>query len=173
MATSKDCNDYVAELSKQWPDRFAGLATLPMQNVEAAIVELERSMNQLGLKGAQINDHVNGRTLDEPEFLPFWQAAEQLGALILFHQVENDTIVNFRTSSYNLGNSIGNLADRTVTFASLVFGGVMDRYPELKVCLAHGGGYTCFGSGRLDRGWQVMPTLMTCGFDHEQLGTSR
>ncbi len=112
-------------------------------------------MSQLGLKGAQINDHVNGRTLDEPEFLPFWQAAKQLGALILFHQVENDTVVNFRTSSYNLGNSIGNLADRTVTFASLVFGGVMDRYPELKLCLAHGGGYTCFGAGRLDRGWQV------------------
>ena len=155
VATSKDCNDYVAELSRQWPDRFAGLATLPMQDLEAAIVELERSMNQLGLKGAQINDHVNGRTLDEPEFLPFWQAAEQLGALILFHQVENDTIVNFRTSSYNRGNSIGNLADRTVTFASLVFGGVMDRYPELKICLAHGGGYTCFGAGRLDRGWQV------------------
>jgi len=155
VATSEDCNNYVAELVKAWPERFAGLATLPMQNVEAAIAELERCMTQLGLKGAQINDHVNGRTLGEPEFLPFWQAVEQLGALILFHQVENDTVVNLRTSSYSLGNTIGNLADRTVTFASLVFGGVMDKHPDLKICLAHGGGYTCFGAGRLDRGWQV------------------
>ena len=155
VATSQDCNNYMAELSREWPERFSGLATLPMQDVEAAIVELERSMTQLGLKGAQINDHVNGRTPDEPEFLPFWAAAEQLGALILFHQVENDTIVSYRTSGYGLGNSIGNLADRTVTFASLVFGGVMDRHPGLRVCFAHGGGYACFGAGRMDRGWQV------------------
>ena len=154
-ATSKDCNDYVAELVKDHPRRFAGLATLPMQDVKAAIAELERSMTQLGLKGAQINDHVNGRTLEEPEFTPFWQAVEQLGALILFHQVENDTIVEPRTSKYGLGNSIGNYADRTVTFATLVFGGVLDKFPDLKLCLAHGGGFTCFGAGRMDRGWQV------------------
>ncbi len=157
VATSRDCNDYVAKLTKEWPSRFAGLATLPMQNVEAAIAELERSVNELGLKGAQINDHINGHCLDEPQFLPFWDAAERLGALILFHQVENDTVVNNRTSSYNLGNSIGNLADRTVTFASLVYGGVMDKHPDLKVCFAHGGGFATFGAGRLDRGWQVRP----------------
>ncbi|MCH7746167.1 MAG: amidohydrolase [Chloroflexi bacterium] len=155
VATSEDCNNYVAELVKAWPTRFAGLATLPMQNVEAAIAELERCVTQLGLKGAQINDHVNGRTLGEPEFLPFWQAVERLDAFILFHQVENDTVVNVRTSSYSLSNTIGNLADRTVTYASLVFSGVMDKHPDLKICLAHGGGYTCFGAGRLDRGWQV------------------
>jgi aminocarboxymuconate-semialdehyde decarboxylase len=155
-ATSKDCNDDVAELVKTWPQRFAGLATLPMQNVEAAITELERSMVQLGLKGAMINDQVNGRTLDQPEFLPFWRAAEQLGALILFHQEGNNTIVAPRDNhNYGLDNAIGNLADRVVTFVSLVFGGVMDQYPDLKICLAHGGGYTCFGAGRLDRGWQV------------------
>jgi len=153
--TCRDCNDYVAEQCKAWPDRFLGLATLPMQDVKAAIAELERSVRDLGLKGAQINDHVNGRTLEEPEFLPFWESVEQLGALIFFHQVENDTMVEPRTSKYGLGNSIGNLADRTVTFASLVFGGVMDRFPDLKVCLAHGGGFTCFGAGRMDRGWQV------------------
>jgi aminocarboxymuconate-semialdehyde decarboxylase len=155
-ATAKDCNDYVAELAKTWPQRFNGLATLPMQDVEAAIGELERAMSQLGLKGAMINDHVNGRTLDELEFLPFWQAAEELGALILFHQAGNDTIVAPRDKrNYGLDNAIGNLADRVVTFASLVFGGIMDRHPNLKVCLAHGGGDTCFGAGRLDRGWQV------------------
>ena len=153
-ATCRDCNDYIAEQVTARPQRFAGLATLPMQDVSAAIGELERSM-QLGLKGAQINDHVNGRTLEEPEFRPFWQAVEQLGAMILFHQVENDTIVESRTSKYGLGNAIGNHADRTLTFATLVFGGVLDQFPDLKLCLAHGGGFTCFGAGRMDRGWQV------------------
>ena len=70
----------------QWPERFAGLGTLPMQDVNAAIAELERIMVSLGFKGAMINDHINGQSLDAPEFLPFWKAAEQLGALILFHQ---------------------------------------------------------------------------------------
>lgn len=154
LATSRDCNDYVADLVKAHPQRFAGLATLPMQDVASAISELERSM-KLGLKGAQINDHVNGRTLDEPEFASFWHAAEQLGALIFFHQVENDTIVEPRTRKFGLGNSIGNHADRTVTFAALVFGGVLDKFPDLKLCLAHGGGFTCYGAGRMDRGWQV------------------
>ena len=154
IATCKDCNDYVVEMVKARPQRFAGLATLPMQDIGAAISELERSMN-LGLKGAQINDHVNGRTYDEPEFTPFWQAVEQMGALILFHQVENETMVEARTRKYGLGNAIGNPADRVVTFASLVFGGVMDKFPDLKLCLAHGGGFTCYGAARMDRGWQV------------------
>ena len=155
VATSKDCNDHISDLVKAHPKRFAGLGTLPMQDVNAAIAELERTMNQLGFKGAMINDQINGRALDEPEYLPFWKAAEQMGALIFFHQVENETMVEARTTKYGLGNSIGNLADRTVAFASLVFGGVMDKCPDLKVCFAHGGGYTCFGAGRMDRGWQV------------------
>ena len=154
IATSRDCNDDVAQMTRTWPDRFSGLATLPMQDVKAAVAELERAMTQLGLKGAMINDHVNNKTFDEPEFLPFWGAAEQLGALICFHQ-ENETLVSNRTTKYQLFNSVGNLVDRTVTFATLVFGGVMDRFPDLKILLMHGGGYTCFGLGRMDRGWQV------------------
>lgn len=155
IATSKDCNDYIAELAKRWPQRFAGIATLPMQDVGAAITELQRSM-EIGLKGAQINDQVNGRTLDEPEFDPFWKAAEELGALIFFHQKGDDTVVKPRDiHGYHIDNSIGNLADRTITFACMVFGGVMDKYPDLKVCFGHGGGFACFGAGRMDRGWQV------------------
>ncbi len=150
---TEECNDYVAQLVKDRPDRFAGFTTLPMQDIPAAIAELERGMN-MGLKGAMIGDHVNGRTFDEPEFSPFWKAAEQCGAVILVHQ-GGDTIVTPRSNRYHLPNTIGNLGDRAVTFASLVFGGVMDACPDLKVCLCHGGGYTCFGIGRMDRGWQV------------------
>ena len=117
IATSKDSNDEISQMTKTWPDRFAGLATLPMQDVKAAITELERVMVHLDFKGAMINDHVNGRTLDEPEFLSFWKAAEQLGALILFHQ-GGETIVSSRMKRDHLPNTIGNLADRTITFAS-------------------------------------------------------
>jgi aminocarboxymuconate-semialdehyde decarboxylase len=155
-AMARECNDYVAQLARDYPDRFSGFCTLPMQDITAAIAELERGVVQLGLKGAMIGDHVNGRTYDEPDFLPFWQAVEHLGAVMLVHQ-GGPTVVSQRTSRYHLPNTIGNLADRAVTFASLVFGGVMDRCPDLKVCLCHGGGYTCFGIGRMDRGWQVRP----------------
>jgi aminocarboxymuconate-semialdehyde decarboxylase len=75
-----------------------------------------------------------------------------LGALLFVHQ-GGPTVVSPRVDRYHLPNTIGNLADRAVTFASLVFGGVMDKCPDLKMCLAHGGGYTCFGIGRMDRGW--------------------
>ena len=150
---ARECNDYVAQLAKDRPDRFSGFATLPMQDVPAAAAELERGMG-LGLKGAMIGDHVNGKTFDEPEFMPLWKAAEASGAVLLIHQ-GGDTIVSPRTGRYHLPNTIGNLADRAVTFASFVFGGVMDACPDLRVCLCHGGGYTCYGIGRMDRGWQV------------------
>jgi aminocarboxymuconate-semialdehyde decarboxylase len=156
VATSHDANNEIRDMITSWPDRFAGLATLPMQDVPAAIAELERVMIQLGFKGAMINDQVNGRTLDDPMFLPFWKAAEQLGALILFHQ-GGGTIVSSRMPRYHLPNTIGNLVERTVTFATLVFGGVMDACPDLKVCFSHGGGYTCYGIGRMDYGWRTRP----------------
>jgi len=154
-AMAHDCNDYVAQLTKDHPDRFSGFATLPMQDVAASVAELERSMN-MGLKGAMIGDQVNGKTFDEPEFMPLWKSAEASGAVMLIHQGGN-TIVSPRSNRYHLPNTIGNLADRAVTFASFVFGGVMDRYPNLKICLCHGGGYACYGIGRMDRGWQVRP----------------
>ena len=154
VAIATDCNNEVHQMTLDYPERLAGLATLPMQDVRAAIAELERAVTTLGFKGAMINDHVNGRTYDDPAFLPFWRAAEQMGAVLLIHQA-NPTMVAPRIDRYHLPNTIGNLAERAVTFASFVFGGVMDQCPDLKVCLAHGGGYTCFGAGRMDRGWLV------------------
>ena len=156
VATSQDSNNEIADMVKAWPDRFAGLATLPMQDVGAAITELERVMGLPGFNGAMIDDKINGRTLDEPEFLPFWKTAERSGALILFHQA-GETVVSSRIRRYHLPNTIGNLADRAVTFGTLVFGGVMDACPDLKICLSHGGGYTCQGIGRMDRGWLTRP----------------
>ncbi len=154
VATSTAINDEIAGMTRQWPQRFSGLATVPMQDVKVAVSELERCMTQLGLKGVEINDHINGRTLEEPEFRPFWKAAEQMGAVVFFHQA-GETMVAARSKRYHLPNSIGNLADRAVTFATLVHGGVMDAHPDLKIVLGHGGGYTCYGIGRMDHGWKV------------------
>lgn len=160
IAIAQECNNEVATMTRDHPNRFMGLCNLPMQDASASIDELERGMAELGLQGAMINDHVNGNTYDDPDFRPFWQAAERLGALIFIHQGD-PTLVTARSENYHLFNTIGNLVDRTVTFASLVFGGVMDRFPDLKICLAHGGGYACFGIGRMNRGWQVRPEART------------
>ncbi len=153
-AIARDCNDEIYQMTLDYPERLAGLATLPMQDAGLTVAELERAVVQLGFKGAMIGDQVNGKTFDEPEFFPIWKAAEEMGALIFIHQ-GGQTIGSERQPRYHVRNTIGNLADRVVTFAAFTFGGVMDQFPDLKICLAHGGGYACFGAGRMDRGWQV------------------
>ena len=151
----RECNEEVHQMTMDYPERFKGFAQIPMQDVNTAIAELEYAVTQLGLVGAMINDTANGLPYDDPSLLPLWQAAEQMGAILFIHQQGGDTLVTPRSNRYHLPNTIGNLVDRAVTFASFVFGGVMDKCPDLKICLAHAGGYTCFGVGRMDRGWQV------------------
>jgi aminocarboxymuconate-semialdehyde decarboxylase len=147
---ARECNDEIAEIILEHPGRFSGLGTLPMQDVASAIAEMERVVEVLGLEGVIINDHVAGRTYDEPEFLPFFRAAEELGAILFFHQ-GGGTLVNQRTNRYKLGNAVGNLTERILAFSALVFGGVVDRFPDLRLLLAHAGGYTAFGAPRLDK----------------------
>ncbi len=151
----RECNEEVHQMTMDYPERFKGFAQIPMQDVNTAIAELEYAVTQLGLVGAMINDTANGLPYDDPSLLPLWRAAEQMGAILFIHQQGGDTLVTPRSNRYHLPNTIGNLVDRAVTFASFVFGGVMDKCPDLKICLAHAGGYTCFGVGRMDRGWQV------------------
>jgi aminocarboxymuconate-semialdehyde decarboxylase len=115
---------------------------------------MSRAMGEQGFKGITIGDHVNGVTLDEPQFYPFWQAVEELGAVVFFHQA-SATVVENRTERYGIPNVIGNLTERAITFATLVYGGIMDRYPDLKLCLGHAGGYTAFGAARMDKGWRA------------------
>lgn len=151
---ARACNEEIGAMMHDHPDRFTGLATVPMQNVDMAIAEMEFAMSKLDYRGVTINDHVNGVTFDDPTFYPFWEAVESLGAVVFFHQC-GPTLVKARTSRYALPNSIGNLADRAVTFGTLVFGGIMDRYPDLKICLGHAGGYSAFGAARMDKTWRA------------------
>jgi aminocarboxymuconate-semialdehyde decarboxylase len=152
---ARDVNDEIAEMTRQWPQRFAGLATLPVQDVSAAIAELERAVHVLGLKGAELDMVVNGATWDEPQFLPLFKAAEAMGAVLFFHPQPQDNLALQRTDRYGLANSIGVTVEDALLVATLIFGGILDACPALKVCIAHGGGPACFGMGRMDRGWQV------------------
>lgn len=153
-----ECNDEVAEMMRAHPTRFMGLGTLPMQDPARAITEAERGIRELGLRGFMIDDHVNNLTYDHPQFDPFWAAAETLGAFIFIHQYA-PTSVTYRTKSFFLTNSIGNLVDRTITFACFVYGGVVDRYPGLTICLGHAGGYVPYAMDRMDKGWEMWPGL--------------
>jgi len=137
-----------------YPDRFLGLASIPLQDVPVAIDTMANAMTEQGFKGITIGDHVEGVTLDDHRFTPFWKAVEELGAVVFFHQCAA-TVVEARTGRYGLPNVIGNLVDRAITFGTLVYGGVMDRFPDLKLCLGHAGGYTAFGIARMDKGWQA------------------
>lgn len=155
LAQARDINDEIAAMARAFPQRFVGMATLPLQDVKASIVELDRAINQLGLKGAELDTVVNGKNWDEPEFLPLFKAAESMGAVLFFHPQPQHNLVMERINRYALPNSVGVIVEDTIIVATLIFGGILDSCPNLKVCVAHGGGPACFGMGRLDRGWQV------------------
>jgi aminocarboxymuconate-semialdehyde decarboxylase len=152
---ARDVNDEIAAMTRQWPQRFAGLATLPVQDVSAAIEELERAVRVLGLKGAELDTVMQGHNWDEPQFLPLFKAAEAMGAVLFFHPQPQDNLAVPRLNRYGIPNSIGVIVEDALIVATLIFGGILDACPDLKACIAHGGGPACFGMGRLDRGWQV------------------
>jgi aminocarboxymuconate-semialdehyde decarboxylase len=157
LALAREVNDEIAGLTRQWPRRFAGLATLPVQDVPAAIAELERAVTVLGLKGAELDTHVNGKQWDDPGFLPLFKAAEAMGAVFFFHPQPQHNFLMDRTPRDGLFNSLGVILDDAIVTAILIAGGVLEACPDLKVCIAHGGGPACFAMGRLDRGWQSRP----------------
>jgi aminocarboxymuconate-semialdehyde decarboxylase len=148
-------NDQIAKLVAAHPERFLGIATLPMQAPELAAAELRRAVRGLKLRGAMIGSNVMGRNLDHPELEPLWAAASELGALLLIHPVNVGAADRLR--SYYLNNLIGNPLDTTIAAACLVFGGVLERHPGLRVCLVHGGGFVPYQGGRWAHGWQVRP----------------
>jgi len=154
-ATSALLNDSIAALVRQRPNRFRGLATVPLQSPDLAISELRRAMGELGLVGLHIGSNVRGRNLDDPALEPVWQTASELGAFILLHP--HKVAARERLKSYYLANLIGNPLDTTIAAASLVFGGVIERHPGIRFCLAHGGGFVPYQAGRFQHGWDVRP----------------
>ena len=156
-ALAREVNDEISAMTRQWPQRFAGLATLPVQDVKAAIDELERAVTVLGLKGAELDTAVNGENWDEAKFRPLFKAAEAMGSVLFFHPQPQHNFMMQRTTRYGLSNSLGVILDDAIVVAMLIFGGVLEACPKLKVCIAHGGGPACYAMGRMDRGWQGTP----------------
>ena len=148
-------NEEIAGVVKRQPDRFIGLGGVPLQAPEQAAAELRRAMTKLGLRGAMIGTNVNGRNLDDPALEPFWAAAEELGAFIFIHP--HGGIAGERLSSYYMKNFVWLPFDTTIAAASLVFGGVLERHPKLKICLAHGGGFVPYQAGRFQHAYDVRP----------------
>ena len=146
-------NDRLAEAVAQHPKRLVALGSVPMQDCAKAFNELQRLVTKIGLRGVEIATNINGRYLDDPEFNPFWEAAQALDALIFVHP--NQVAGADRMKDYNLANLIGNPTDTSLTFAKLIFSGVLERYPRLRFLLAHAGGFLPYTWGRLDRGYRI------------------
>jgi len=155
VVTSTIQNNQMAKLVKQQPDRFMAIGTLPMQAPEEAAKELRRIIKTLDMRGAMFASNIMGKNLDDPSFAPLWAAAEELDAFIFIHP--NNVAGADRLKSYYLANLIGNPLDTTIAAACLIFGGVMDRHPKLKICLAHGGGFVPYQAARWTHGWEVRP----------------
>jgi aminocarboxymuconate-semialdehyde decarboxylase len=144
-------NDGLAEFAARRPDRFVALGTVPLPDAHAAAAELERCMRELSFKGVQILTNVNGRELSDPTFDPFWAKAEALRALVVIHPQGFTEPQRFARFYFN--NVIGNPLDTTVAVHHLIFDGVLERFPNLRILAVHGGAFAAAYSGRMDHAW--------------------
>ncbi len=148
-------NDRLAEAVADHPDRFAAIGTVPLQDTNTAIAELEHLVGHLGMSGVQISSNINGLDLDDPRFRPFWARAEELDAVVLIHP--SGFTDGRRLDDWFLTNLIGNPLDSTIALTRLIFSGRLAEYPSLRWIVVHGGGYTPFYNARLDHGWENRP----------------
>jgi len=148
------------------PDRLLGLGLVPLQHPEVAVAQLEQAMDRHGLRGIMISTHApsrgEGRALDlsDPSLEPLWSRCEELGAVVFVHPF--GCTLDERLDRFYLGNVVGNPTETTVALSHLIFGGVLDRHPGLRVVAAHGGGYLPSYAGRSDHGWRVRPETHSC-----------
>jgi len=148
-------NEHIAETCARHPDRLVGLGTLALQHPALAAEQLRDAVKRLGLKGVEISTAVNDFELGARELAPFWSAAEELGAVVFIHPF--GTTLGKRLSSHYLSNLIGQPLETTIALSHLIFGGVLDRHPGLKIVAAHGGGYLPSYCGRTNHGHAVRP----------------
>jgi aminocarboxymuconate-semialdehyde decarboxylase len=163
-------NDEIAAIVNRHPDRFMGLATLPLQDPRRAADELRRVMTSLDLRGAQIGTNVNGTNLDDPALEPVWAVANELSAFFLIHP-HGEILPGDRLKAYYMRNFVGLPFETTIAAAALVFGGVLERYPGITFCLCHGGGFVPYQAGRFMHAWEVRaePKARLAGSPEESL----
>ena len=155
-------NDHLAEVVAGAPARFVGLGTLPLQAPRLAVTELERCVHELGFAGVQIGTHVNDWNLDAAELFPVFEAAATLDVAVFVHPW--DMLGRERMPKYWLPWLVGMPAESSLAICSLIFGGVLERLPKLRVAVAHGGGAFPFTLGRIEHGFRVRPDL--CAIDN-------
>ncbi len=153
LKLSQVFNDACAVAHQKHPNRFIGMAMLPMQAPDLAVQEAKRAAALPGIRGVYMATHVNGKNLDEKEFWPVYEQCEKLGLPIFLHPVA--PVGKERTAKYHLGNFLGNPYESGIAAASLIFGGVMDAFPKLDVMLPHAGGTFPWLIGRMDHGTTV------------------
>lgn len=149
-------NDRMAEIVAAAPDRFVGLGGVPLHCPELAVPELERCMGELGFKGVQVSGSAGHMELGDARLRPFWERAEALGAAVYIHPAG---VANPRYQKHQLWNSLGQVQEEAMAMMSLIYEGIVDDFPRLKLCIAHGGGYLPVYPGRVDRNWHDKPAL--------------
>ena len=143
-------NEKLAELCAQHPDRLVAFASVALQYPDLAARQLEQAVKKLGLRGAAIGGSVEGSELSDPKFHPFWAKAEELGVLVFMHPQRTPDLQNRLRGNGGLDNTIGNPLETTLALSHLIYEGTLDRFPGLKLCAAHGGGYLASYADRSD-----------------------
>jgi aminocarboxymuconate-semialdehyde decarboxylase len=159
-AIVSEINEHIAEVCESRPDRFVGLGTVALQHPELAAEQAERAVRKLGLKGVEISTLIDGVDAGDPRFDVFWARMEALDAVVFMHPM--GTSIGSRLNRFYLSNIVGNPAETTMALSQMIFGGVFDRYPGLKLLAAHGGGYLPAYAARSDHGWEVRPEAHIC-----------
>ena len=162
LETSRFFNDHIAGCVNDHPTRFMGIGTVPMQDIDTAIKEMERCVTELKMPGLEIGSNINTKNLSDESFAPFWEAAEQLGCCIFVHPWE--MMGEKEMAKYWLPWLVGMPAETSRAICSMIFGGVFEKYPKLRVAFAHGGGSFPLTIGRIEHGYNVRPDL--CAIDN-------
>jgi predicted TIM-barrel fold metal-dependent hydrolase len=153
-AVARMANDFVAGVVARHPHRFFGLCVLPLQDMQASLVELDRCVNDLGMKGVLLYTNLAGRFPDEPEFRPLFARAEKLGLPLLLHPAKPVTIEQVK--AYEMTSALGNMFDNTIALTRIIMSGILDEFPDLKLVCPHLGGALPFLIGRVDHQTQVL-----------------
>lgn len=158
LETSRFLNDHIADTVAKDPKRFIGIGTVPMHDTALAIQEMERCVNELKMPGLEIGSNINGINLSDPQFFLFYEAAEKLGCSLFIHPWE--MMGEGQMQKYWLPWLVGMPAETSRAICSMIFGGVFEKFPQLKVAFAHGGGSFPATIGRIEHGFNVRPDLV-------------
>ncbi len=161
---SRFLNDHMAESVQKYPNRFIGLGTLPMQDPQLAILEMDRCINSLGLAGIEIGSHINDWNLNDSSLFEFYKAAEEMGACLFVHPW--DMVGKDKMNKYWLPWLVGMPAETSLAICSMIFGGIFEKFPKLRVAFAHGGGSFPGTYGRIKHGFEVRPDLVAIDNPH-------